>query len=74
MRSWVGITERANEGVWLYLNDTTAEEDDLLWGSGEPNNFGTDEDCADIQGDHSLNDGDCNEELQAICQKSACSN
>ena len=74
MRSWVGITDDATEGVWVYLNGTTAEEDDLLWARGEPNNSGNNEDCADIQENHYLNDGGCDEELQAICQKSACSN
>ena len=74
MRSWVGVTDNANEGVWVYVNGATAEKDDLLWASGEPNNLANNEHCADIQEDHYLNDGGCDEELPAICQKSACSN
>ena len=44
---WLGYNDRATEGVWVWDGPTPA----VLytsWGDGEPNDYGTGEDCAEL--------------------------
>ncbi len=41
---WIGLSDDKEEGTWLWLDGTPLEY--LPWGNGEPNDYGSGEDCA----------------------------
>lgn len=58
-RFWYGLTDRASEGTFVWEDGTTASDGFVNWGSGQPNNGGSGEDCTFIQGDGNIHDIRC---------------
>ena len=47
LQYWVGITDHAQEGKWKTFDGRQAQLSSW-WGEGEPNDYGGDEDCAEL--------------------------
>merc|ERR1712130_80935 len=56
---WLGITDRHSEGRWV-LESTGKSVVFTDWNSGEPNNYGSGENCAHINSNYKWNDRKCN--------------
>ncbi|XP_053408183.1 uncharacterized protein LOC123559963 [Mercenaria mercenaria] len=68
---WIGLQRHpGNDSIWLWTDGTSRNETDnfIQWGSGEPNNHRDSEDCAEIW-DNLLNDKNCEQPLQFICER-----
>ncbi|XP_066566472.1 CD209 antigen-like protein B [Amia ocellicauda] len=64
---WIGLTDRKNEGTWLW-NDGTAVRTEF-WNRGEPNNE-NEEDCGEIMpAQGKLNDLSCSLQKKYVCEK-----
>ena len=75
---WIGLSDSASEGTWLWLNGNRANPDDgSLWGPGRPqtSSRGNNEDCADAffyDNDGSglfVYDDPCSYNRRALCEK-----
>ncbi|MEQ2244077.1 hypothetical protein ILYODFUR_013417 [Ilyodon furcidens] len=70
VRTWVGGTDAAKDGVWLWTNGSKFNY--VSWGRGEPNNNRGREDCMEInlrgRAQH-LNDEKCSRRNYFICAK-----
>ncbi|MEQ2272691.1 hypothetical protein XENORESO_007427 [Xenotaenia resolanae] len=70
VRTWLGGTDAAKDGVWLWTNGSKFNY--VSWGRGEPNNNGGREDCMEInlrgRVQH-LNDEKCSRRNYFICAK-----
>jgi len=59
---WVGLTDSQKEGDWRLLDGSKAENLTLDWSKNEPNDYGSDENCASIvKGTFYLNDLNCDQ-------------
>ncbi|CAK8684714.1 hepatic lectin-like [Clavelina lepadiformis] len=71
-RVWIGLTDLAEEGNWVWNDDKPANAENANWSDGEPNNFGN-EDCGAINWpghtDIATVDVPCSSSLQALCEK-----
>ena len=62
---YLGVTDAVTEGKWIMMDGTSFSEisghPELIykWKSGEPNNYGTGEDCMTISPGNILNDESC---------------
>merc|ERR1712037_1057615 len=71
---WLGITDRHSEGHWV-LESTGKSVVFTDWNSGEPNNDGSDENCAAINHVFEWNDLKCSDKTRggwtwtALCEK-----
>jgi cysteine-rich repeat protein len=65
-RWWIGMTDVAEEGVWLLPDGTPATYFD--WWFGEPNDY-SDEDCVEYRRDGFWNDNDCEQTIRYICEE-----
>uniref|UniRef100_UPI0037E952C7 CD209 antigen-like protein C n=1 Tax=Semicossyphus pulcher TaxID=241346 RepID=UPI0037E952C7 len=69
--AWVGMTDREEEGTWIWVDGTVVEKDRLRWALGQPDDAYGGEDCGDI---HTmidfigLNDYNCSTRNQWICE------
>ena len=75
---WIGLSDSASEGTWLWLNGNRANPDDgSLWGPGRPltGSSGNNADCAAAafyqRNTHRLFVGDesCSSNYRALCEK-----
>ncbi|XP_049328355.1 CD209 antigen-like protein B [Astyanax mexicanus] len=74
---WIGLTDKAQEGSWKWVDDTLLGSG--YWNHGEPNNINyiyADEDCVQINPlispfntQSNWNDVRCSESLSWICEK-----
>ncbi|XP_052441464.1 uncharacterized protein LOC127981504 [Carassius gibelio] len=64
---WIGLTDVEEEGRWKWVDGSTLTSG--FWASGEPNNQGTDEDCANTRSSGWF-DSPCDSSLKWICEKS----
>eukprot|EP01084_Bolivina_argentea_P163160 283877_1 len=78
---WIGMNDRGTEHHWTFIDGSThfcepvgpykVDCDDIdMWSPGEPNDYGSGEDCAEIW-QHTnglLNDGKCNNRQGFICE------
>merc|ERR1719270_2039292 len=55
---WIGIHDMDNEGTFIYDSDKS-KLSFTNWNSGEPNNWGSGEDCAAVDGSGNWNDLPC---------------
>lgn len=63
---WVGLSDRATEGQF---QNVTLEPNDLRpWESGQPDNGGGSEDCAQIKSSGGLDDDQCGNSHDYICE------
>ena len=75
---WIGLSDSASEGTWLWLNGNRANPDDgSLWNPGYPltGSSGNNADCANVDlHPGSIDalfvwDDPCSINLQALCEK-----
>ncbi|KAE8301157.1 C-type lectin domain family 4 member M CD209 antigen-like protein 1 [Larimichthys crocea] len=70
--AWVGMTDREQEGTWVWVDGTPLDEDMLQWANGQPDGAYGGEDCADLRTMKNfigLNDFNCSSRNQWICEK-----
>jgi hypothetical protein len=66
-QAWIGFTDQGHEGRWTWTSGEPASF--TRWRSGEPNNAGGREDCAEwILNDAGWNDLPCDERRASICE------
>ena len=67
---WIGVSDIASEGTWIWVNGETASNSDLIWDSGQPNSYGGNQDCGGIFHPSALaDDGTCSESTFGLCEK-----
>lgn len=68
---WIGLTDRAEENVWRWLDGT--EPTFINWKPGQPDNWThgheTGEDCAGLTHEGLWNDFFCEDQISYICEK-----
>jgi hypothetical protein len=73
--SWIGLTDQAAEGTWLWIDGTALSYDN--WRTGEPNDSGgvdstgaaVPEDCAEFEVGGTWDDQDCLESKDYVCER-----
>jgi CotH kinase protein/Lectin C-type domain/Putative metal-binding motif len=64
---WIGFNDEAIENTFVWTDGTPV--DFTLWSAGEPNDYGSGEDCTQVYvGNASWNDLDCNGGLRYVCK------
>ena len=69
---WIGASDIASEGNWIWVNGEPASSSELIWRSGQPNNDG---DCVRVTGNPANNDvalawdGSCTTSQTGLCEK-----
>ena len=72
---WIGASDIASEGNWVWMNGERASSSELIWESGQPNNYGGQQDCGIVNGYPGSSDvgraGDdtCTGQKQGLCEK-----
>ncbi|XP_014692304.2 C-type lectin domain family 4 member K isoform X1 [Equus asinus] len=70
---WIGLTKAGSEGDWHWVDDTPFDkvQSARFWIPGEPNNYGSNEHCANIKlfSLQSWNDASCDITLLFICKR-----
>jgi len=67
---WIGLNDSKQEGKFTFTDGTPYDEKNMVFGEGEPNNFGDGEDCVGLwkQIDWNLNDFPCDAEMAYMCK------
>ncbi|XP_076322036.1 macrophage mannose receptor 1-like [Tachypleus tridentatus] len=69
---WIGMTDQAQEGTWLYINGTEVPQsffDADLWEEGEPNDDNNQDCCEmDNNAEFKIMDLDCRQDIGFICE------
>ena len=66
---WLGGSDLANEGDFVWSDGTHLASNDPVWRVGEPNNWGGVEHCVTLNiNDYLLNDLPCYSSIPFICQ------
>ncbi|CAM5169364.1 unnamed protein product [Eretmochelys imbricata] len=65
---WIGLHDVSNEGTFIWVDDSSVSQSN--WDRGEPNNFGSGEDCVMMLKDGKWNDAACTMNGDGwICEK-----
>ena len=69
---WIGASDTATEGSFVWVNGLIVTNDVMHWGLGQPDDYNNNEDCAHAGGGGKIlaNDRPCSHSLLAICEKS----
>ena len=71
---WIGASDIASEGNWVWLNGKRASSSELIWASGEPSGH-RNENCILVVGEsdrtdtNRAHDASCRENFLGICEK-----
>ncbi|XP_078662077.1 macrophage mannose receptor 1-like [Branchiostoma floridae x Branchiostoma belcheri] len=66
---WIGLSDAQMEGQWVFTDGQTLQSAVYSnWKPGQPNNYGSGEDCGEIKIDGLWNDDACHESKPFICQ------
>ena len=66
---WIGHGDLVSEGTFRGWDNVARPPDNAFWNGGEPNDWGGNEDCAELIGGQPLwNDLDCAAALPSICE------
>ena len=74
---WIGASDIASEGNWIWVNGERASSSELIWGGGQPshNHLGGDEDCVLVAGFPEVPkfgtawDAPCSTVIHGLCEK-----
>ncbi|XP_054461262.1 CD209 antigen-like protein E [Anoplopoma fimbria] len=72
MAAWVGMSDREEEGTWIWVDGTPVNRDRLNWARGQPDDSLGGEDCGDLRtmiDFIGLNDYNCSARAQWICEQ-----
>ncbi|XP_074549277.1 C-type lectin domain family 10 member A-like [Halichoeres trimaculatus] len=72
MAAWVGMTDRGQEGTWVWVDGTQVDKQRLLWAPGQPDGAFGGEDCGDLRTMMTfigLNDYNCSSRARWICER-----
>lgn len=64
---WIGVTDSAQEGVYVNYEDKSIASSFLTWDVGQPNNADGREDCVYV-GQNVFNDLDCEKFKRVVCE------
>ena len=64
--AWIGLDDRAVEGEFVWLDGELPSY--TAWGSGEPNDYGSGEDCVELRTSGLWNDAGCGNALAFVCE------
>ncbi|KAF7652325.1 hypothetical protein LDENG_00098130 [Lucifuga dentata] len=70
--AWIGMTDRAQERTWKWVDGTTVSLDSEEWATGQPDNAFGGEDCGEIRTMNNFlgwNDLNCRATIPWICEK-----
>ena len=69
---WIGLNDIRQEGVFYWVDGVLSNSTNTKWQSGEPNNGGNREDCAELNYSghplYTINDGQCTSNEPALCE------
>ena len=71
---WIGASDIASEGNWMWLNGERVDSSTLTWGTGEPNNLGN-QDCGSVYVVYpgsplgTADDTTCSAQHKPLCEK-----
>ena len=66
---WIGLQDRDTEGTWVWTDGS--DNDWTQWNGGEPNNWGSGEDCVHYGHGTQMNDIGCSHAQKFICRDPA---
>jgi collectin sub-family protein 10 len=67
---WLGLSDREEEGRFVWSDGRSLEETGLApFAPGEPNDFGSGEDCVHTVREGLWNDLDCGAALPFVCER-----
>ncbi|XP_033633182.1 lymphocyte antigen 75-like [Asterias rubens] len=67
-RFWIGASDSASEGEFLWINEDSFSSTSLKWASGSPDDGDSNEDCVEFNEYQELNDETCTDGLYYICE------
>ncbi|XP_061534800.1 CD209 antigen-like protein E [Phycodurus eques] len=70
--TWIGMSDRDHEGIWIWVNGTPVKKNRLRWAPGQPDGAFGGEYCGDLRTMMNfigLNDSNCSVRSQWICEK-----
>ncbi|XP_061736835.1 CD209 antigen-like protein E [Nerophis ophidion] len=70
--AWIGMSDRVQEGNWIWVDGTPVNRDKLKWAPGQPDGAFGGEDCGDLRTMSNflgLNDSKCSAQSKWICEK-----
>ncbi|MCB9748821.1 MAG: hypothetical protein H6713_02315 [Myxococcales bacterium] len=65
---WIGMSDAAREGSWIWPDGQPLLPGYVNWNAGEPNDYGVGEDCGEIAASGVWNDEDCPSARAFVCE------
>ena len=66
---WIGLDDKKHENNWYWIDGKKANEHETNWSYNEPNNWKSNEDCAEVYTTtFQFNDENCMHERFALCE------
>nr|XP_020635056.1 hepatic lectin-like [Pogona vitticeps] len=68
-RYWIGLHDKDTEGEWRWIDGTNYRTNFKNWKQGQPTDYASNEDCAEINIVGEWNDENCNTQNFYVCEK-----